>query len=108
TSGAGLAAPRELRNSATLLRLTDKLIATAASYHAPSTLRGALIGLYRYASALPGRSQPRFARALAMSSARALHVRPLGFRPAPRRFPPCRNSSCCTGFRFDFADRITS
>jgi hypothetical protein len=28
-----LAAPRELRSSATLLRLTDRLIATAGSYH---------------------------------------------------------------------------
>src|SRR5882757_6972273 len=36
TTGDGLAAPRELRSSATLFKLTDRLIATPGSYHARS------------------------------------------------------------------------
>src|SRR5262245_26255381 len=43
TFGDGFCAPRELRSSATLLRLTERLIATPGFYHAGSRSQVALL-----------------------------------------------------------------
>src|SRR5205807_654056 len=88
--GDGFVPPRELRSSATLLRFTDRLIATAASYHvAASTLswpcerRAARAGAGNCGPPSPQRAGPR--RGLGRDRRRSARDHPLARAPDQER-----------------------